>query len=120
MIICPLNTDPWIRIFLRIWIQEAKMLRIRILSTGNKLANPQYFCITVILLDHWQYLRLSCSKDFISSSFCTAVFTNKYFSHYKQTNLGCIVYIPLKNCITSRFLKTMQFIEFFKIRTIFS
>ena len=32
-----MDPDPWIRIFLRIWIQEVKILRIqriRILSTG--------------------------------------------------------------------------------------
>ena len=29
-----LDPDPWIRIFLQIWIQEAKILRIRILSTA--------------------------------------------------------------------------------------
>ena len=37
LIFCPLDPDPWIRIFLRILIQEAKILRIqriRILSTG--------------------------------------------------------------------------------------
>ena len=36
LIFCPLDPDPWIRIFLRIRIQEAKILRIqriRILST---------------------------------------------------------------------------------------
>ena len=38
LIFYPLDPDPWIRIFLRIRIQEAKILliqRIRILSTGK-------------------------------------------------------------------------------------
>ena len=39
LIFYPLDPDPWIRIFLRIQIQEGKILRIqriRILSTGPK------------------------------------------------------------------------------------
>ena len=40
---CPLDLDPWNRIFLRIRFQEAKILRIlRILSTVN-LYKPSFF-----------------------------------------------------------------------------
>ena len=51
---CPLNPDPWIRIFLQIRIQEAKILRIqriRILSTELTLFRFFY-------LESWYYLNL--------------------------------------------------------------
>ena len=44
LIFCPLDPDPWIRIFLRIPVQEAKILRIQriqILSTEFKLTLPR-------------------------------------------------------------------------------
>ena len=40
--IFPMDPDPWIRIFLRIRIQEAKIFRIRILSTGlNRISKTE-------------------------------------------------------------------------------
>ena len=42
LLFCPLDPDPWICIFLRIRIQEAKILRIqRILSTDQSFYSPR-------------------------------------------------------------------------------
>ena len=46
MIFFPLDPDPWIRIFLQILIQEAKILRTqRILSTAGKYYDSLYFIL---------------------------------------------------------------------------
>ena len=46
LIFCPLDPDPWIRIFLQILIQEAKILRTqRILSTAGKYYDSLYFIL---------------------------------------------------------------------------
>ena len=58
LIFYPLDPDPWIRIFLRIRIQEAKVLRIqriRILSTGFLLIWMSVWFCSVIL---FHFIRL--------------------------------------------------------------
>ena len=42
LIFCPLDPDPWIRIFLRIRIQEAKILRIQL---AKKISNCGFLLI---------------------------------------------------------------------------
>jgi len=42
VIFYPLDPDPWIRIFLQIRIQEAKILRIRILRTDVEISKCRY------------------------------------------------------------------------------
>ena len=52
LIFCPLDPDPWIQIFLRIRIQEAKILRIRILSTAEKYTPlHQVYELTFLTID---------------------------------------------------------------------
>ena len=54
LIFYPLDPDHWIRIFLRIWIKEAKIFRIqwiRILSTGRVLHLHEFICTLYTV--HW-------------------------------------------------------------------
>ena len=43
VIFYPLHSDPWLRIFLRIRIQEAKILRIQLIRIGVPLAGLCFF-----------------------------------------------------------------------------
>ena len=46
LIFCPLDPDPWIRIFLQIRIQEVKIMRTQwILSTAGKYYDSLYFIL---------------------------------------------------------------------------
>ena len=60
LIFCPLDPDPWIRIFLRIRIQEAKIFRIqriRILSSASNI----HFC--EIFFYYYRFASTISAKD---------------------------------------------------------